>query len=114
MVEKFAEKFCTDNPGIFDCADAAYVLAFALIMLHTDSYNPTVKKKMSFDDFQRINRGINNGGDLDPQMLQDCYDNIKGEEMTLQDDFRARIRIENPANVKQKTELLVKENEQML
>jgi Sec7-like guanine-nucleotide exchange factor len=55
MVEKFAEKYVSDNPEVFECADAAYVLAFSIIMLHTDMYNPTVKKKMTFDDFKRIN-----------------------------------------------------------
>ena len=75
-MEKFAEKFCNDNPGVFDTALPAYVLAFSSIMLHTDHYNPTVKKKMTFDDFQRMNRGINNGKDLDPEFLLDTYSNV--------------------------------------
>jgi Sec7-like guanine-nucleotide exchange factor len=30
-------------------------------MLHTDMYNPGVKKKMTVEDFIKINRGINDG-----------------------------------------------------
>ncbi|GFR41199.1 hypothetical protein Agub_g1869, partial [Astrephomene gubernaculifera] len=40
LMEAFAERFVADNPGVFRTADAAYVLAFAIIMLNTDAHNP--------------------------------------------------------------------------
>lgn len=40
IMEKFAERYCRDNPAAFACADAAYLLAFAIIMLNTDAHNP--------------------------------------------------------------------------
>ena len=50
-MEKFAERFCRDNPDAFATADAAYLLAFALIMLNTDAHNPMAEKKLSREDF---------------------------------------------------------------
>ena len=115
MMEKFAEKFVADNPEIFECADAAYVLAFSIIMLHTDMYNPQVKKKMSFEDFSRINRGINNGSDLDPEFLLNAYTNIQQQEMKLQDDDKLRSKLENPnPQGKQRAEMFVKDSQKIL
>ncbi len=50
-MEKFAERYCRDNPGAFKTADGAYLLAFALIMLNTDAHNPQADKKLALDDF---------------------------------------------------------------
>jgi hypothetical protein len=47
LMEKFAERFCSCNPGSFKSADVAYVLAFSVIMLNTDAHNPGVKNKMT-------------------------------------------------------------------
>lgn len=38
-------------------ADAAYVLAYSVIMLNTDLHNSQVKKKMSLEAFRRNLRG---------------------------------------------------------
>ncbi|KAK9788000.1 hypothetical protein WJX73_004027 [Symbiochloris irregularis] len=51
IMEKFAERYCRDNPDAFATADAAYLLAFALIMLNTDAHNPMAEKKLSKEDF---------------------------------------------------------------
>ncbi len=51
IMEKFAERYCRDNPGQFRTADGAYVLSFALIMLNTDAHNPQADKKLSQTDF---------------------------------------------------------------
>ena len=51
IMEKFAERFCRDNPGAFASADGAYLLAFALIMLNTDAHNPHADKKLGAADF---------------------------------------------------------------
>lgn len=51
IMEKFAERYCRDNPGQFRTADGAYVLSFALIMLNTDAHNPQADKKLAQSDF---------------------------------------------------------------
>eukprot|EP00171_Calliarthron_tuberculosum_P013352 IDg13352t1 len=76
IMEKFASRYCECNPGIFANADAAYVLAYSTIMLHTDAHNAQIKNKMRKEEFIRNNRGINDGGDLDPKLLSTLYDRI--------------------------------------
>ena len=49
--------------------DTAYVLSYAVIMLHTSIYNPSVKDKPTVDRFVSMNRGINNGADLPRDFL---------------------------------------------
>ena len=49
MMEKFAERYCGQNntEGVFANADAAYVLAYSLIMLNTDAHSSQIKNKMT-------------------------------------------------------------------
>lgn len=51
IMEKFAERYCRDNPGAFRTPDGAYLLSFALIMLNTDAHNPMADKKLAVEDF---------------------------------------------------------------
>lgn len=83
IMEKFASRYCECNPDVFANADAAYVLAYSIIMLHTDAHNDTIKHKMSKDEFIKNNRGINDGGDLDPAFLGALYDRITTTEIRL-------------------------------
>ena len=64
LMEKFAERYCGQNPGAYKSADTAYVLSFSVIMLNTDAHNPQVKNKMTKEGFLRNNRGIDDGQDL--------------------------------------------------
>ena len=86
IMEKFAQRYCCCNPSVFRAADVAYVLAFSVIMLNTDAHNPGVKNKMSRDGFIRNNRGIDNGEDLDPELLKGIYDRITTHEIKMKDD----------------------------
>lgn len=83
VMEKFASRYCECNPDIFANADAAYVLAYSTIMLHTDAHNLQIKNKMSKQEFIRNNRGINDGADLDPTLLSTLYDRITRTEIRL-------------------------------
>ena len=49
--------------------DTAYVLSYAIIMLHTSLHNPSVKDKPTVERFISMNRGINNGSDLPKDFL---------------------------------------------
>ena len=85
MMEKFAERFHSHNPGVFPSADTAFVLAFSVIMLNTDAHNPSIKqeKKMTKANFIGNNRGIANGGDLPPEFLGSVYDAIVATPISL-------------------------------
>ncbi|GLT74209.1 hypothetical protein SLA2020_460200 [Shorea laevis] len=86
IMEKFAERYCADNPGLFKNADTAYVLAYAVIVLNTDAHNPMVLPKMSKSDFMRMN-ATNNPEDSAPtKLLEDIYDSIVKEEIKMEED----------------------------
>ncbi|PWA80365.1 sec7 domain-containing protein [Artemisia annua] len=86
IMEKFAERYCSDNPGLFQSADTAYVLAYAVIMLNTDAHNPMVWPKMSKSDFVRMN-GTNDPEECAPKvLLEEIYDSIVKEEIKLKDE----------------------------
>ncbi|KAF0682844.1 Aste57867_25067 [Aphanomyces stellatus] len=89
MMEKFAERYCFHNPGIFPSADTAFILSFSIIMLQTDLHNPSIpeEKRMSKEGFLRNNRGINNGEDLAPEFLGGIYDRIKSTPISLKEDL---------------------------
>eukprot|EP01103_Thecamoeba_quadrilineata_P012983 TRINITY_DN3475_c0_g1_i2.p1 TRINITY_DN3475_c0_g1~~TRINITY_DN3475_c0_g1_i2.p1 ORF type:complete len:425 (+),score=127.21 TRINITY_DN3475_c0_g1_i2:1368-2642(+) len=88
MMETFAQKFFSQNSsGVFSNADAAYVLAFSLIMLNTDAHNPSIKKqdKMTKQQFIKNNSGINNGKNIDQTYLEMLYDHIVRDQIQLPD-----------------------------
>ncbi|KAI5080659.1 hypothetical protein GOP47_0003842 [Adiantum capillus-veneris] len=86
IMEKFAERYCCDNPSLFESADAAYVLAYAVIMLNTDAHNPMVWPKMSKADFLRMASGSELQNNAPKEMLEEIYDSIVKDEIKLKDD----------------------------
>mmetsp|Transcript_25861 Transcript_25861/g.43279 ORF Transcript_25861/g.43279 Transcript_25861/m.43279 type:complete len:1714 (+) Transcript_25861:76-5217(+) len=86
MMEKFAERYCKDNPGVFASADTAYVLAYSVIMLNTDAHNPQVRKKMTVEEFIKNNRGINDSADLPREFLEELYNRIQTNEIKMRDE----------------------------
>lgn len=86
IMEKFAERYCADNPGLFKNADTAYVLAYAVIMLNTDAHNPMVWPKMSKSDFVRMNARDDPDECAPKELLEEIYDSIVKEEIKMKDD----------------------------
>ncbi|KJH41583.1 Sec7 domain protein [Dictyocaulus viviparus] len=94
LMEKFASRYCECNPslGLFASADTAYVLAYSIIMLTTDLHSSQlfylriflkVKNKMTKEQYVNMNRGINNGADLPPDVLCSIYDDIAVNEIKM-------------------------------
>ena len=54
MMEKFAAQYHLHNPGMFNSADTAYVLAYSVILLNSDAHNPQVKNRMTKEEFFRV------------------------------------------------------------
>lgn len=86
IMEKFAERYCRDNPGLFKNADTAYVLAYAVIMLNTDAHNPMVWPKMSKADFVRMNLTSDAEECAPKELLEEIYDSVLKEEIKMKDD----------------------------
>lgn len=68
------------------CIDTAYVLAYSVILLNTDQYNPQVKKRMTKADFRKNNRGINDNANLDDDFLDSIFDSIITNEIRMKDE----------------------------
>ena len=90
LMEKFADRFCTCNEGIFFSADQAYTLAYAVIMLNTDMHNPLAEHLMSKDDFVgMVNQCPLEGADeaedtaLPVEYLESIFDRIAANEIQI-------------------------------
>lgn len=89
IVEEFSEKYCSGaTPEGIAGKDAVHVLAYAIIILNTDQHNPSVKdeKRMTYTDFARNLRGVNGGGNFEPEYLQQIYDSIRTNEIILPEE----------------------------
>ena len=65
LVQIFAAEYFKHNEGgVIKSGDAAYVLAFAVMMLHTDLHNPAVRHHMTVQQWLSMNRG-----EIRPPML---------------------------------------------
>ena len=96
IMEKFAERYTSQNPSIFPSSDTAFILGFSVIMLNTDLHNPSIKpeKRMTIDSFLRNNRGIgDNGSDLPDDVLKGIFERIKERPFSLKEDDAARERV---------------------
>ena len=86
IVEKFAQRYCQDNPDVFPSADAAYLLAFAIIMLNTDAHNPMADARIGGDDFVTMCMyQLDTTGEfreiLPREQLLELYERIKTDEL---------------------------------
>lgn len=89
IITAFAEKYCmSSTPEGIKNQDAVFILTYAIIMLNTDQHNPNLKSqnRMTYIDFARNLRGVNDGEDFAPQYLQDIFDSIKSNEIILPDE----------------------------
>ncbi|XP_026671490.1 Golgi-specific brefeldin A-resistance guanine nucleotide exchange factor 1 isoform X2 [Ceratina calcarata] len=86
LLEKFADHWHDSNGRPFSSADAAFTLAYAVIMLNVDQHNYNVKRQnnpMTCDEFKRNLKKVNGGADFDQEMLDEIYASIKGEEIVM-------------------------------
>ncbi|CAH2247878.1 jg12242 [Pararge aegeria aegeria] len=86
VMEKFAERWHSTNGEPFANTDAAFRLAYAVIMLNVDQHNNNAKKlnvPMTVEDFVRNLRGCNGSEDFDQAMLEAIFHSIKEKEMVM-------------------------------
>ena len=72
VIQAFADRYHECNPGIFLSSDQAYIIAFSLMMLHTDAFNKNNKRKMQKQDYIKNTSGQQVSDDI----LACFYDNI--------------------------------------
>ncbi|XP_064626500.1 brefeldin A-inhibited guanine nucleotide-exchange protein 1-like [Lineus longissimus] len=107
LMEKFAARYieCNASNGIFASADAAYVLAYSVIMLTTDLHSAQVKDKMKKEQYIKMNRGINDSKDLPEDYLSAIYDEIAGNEIKMKVGAAKPGKVSNVTSEKQRRTL---------
>lgn len=88
IFERFSDHYVNGGYHSSEVAssDAAFVLAYAVIMLNTDQHSPQVKKRMEFDSFKNNLRGANDGKNFDEKYLREIYTTIKHREIVLPEE----------------------------
>ncbi|XP_012270062.1 Golgi-specific brefeldin A-resistance guanine nucleotide exchange factor 1 isoform X2 [Orussus abietinus] len=95
LLEKFADHWHESNGKPFVSADAAFTLAYAVIMLNVDQHNYNVKRQsnpMTADEFKRNLKKVNGDTDFDQDMLDEIYTAIKGEEIVMPAEHTGLVR----------------------
>ncbi|XP_015114906.1 Golgi-specific brefeldin A-resistance guanine nucleotide exchange factor 1 [Diachasma alloeum] len=86
LLEKFADHWHDSNGRPFASADAAFTLAYAVIMLNVDQHNYNAKRQsnpMTAEQFKRNLKKVNGNADFDQDMLDEIYNSIKNEEIVM-------------------------------
>ncbi|KAI0212076.1 Golgi-specific brefeldin A-resistance guanine nucleotide exchange factor 1 [Lamellibrachia satsuma] len=86
ILEHFADHWHKMTGETFVNADAAFTLAYAVIMLNVDQHNTNAKKQnvpMTSKEFKKNVKGVNGGGDFDQDMLEEIYNAIKADEIVM-------------------------------
>ncbi|XP_034951893.1 Golgi-specific brefeldin A-resistance guanine nucleotide exchange factor 1 [Chelonus insularis] len=86
LLEKFAEHWHDSNGRPFASADAAFTLAYAVILLNVDQHNREAKRQnnpMTAEQFKKNLKACNGGADFDQDMLDEIYNSIKNEEIVM-------------------------------
>ena len=85
LMEAFAARFCACNHDVFPSTDAAYILAFAIVMLNTDAHNPLTDAalKMSEQDFVIMATAAEATNELDADAVADIYARVVANEIKM-------------------------------
>lgn len=86
LLEKFADHWHDSNGRPFASADAAFTLAYAVIMLNVDQHNHNAKRQsnpMTPEQFKKNLKKVNGNADFHQDMLDEIYNSIKNEEIVM-------------------------------
>lgn len=97
LVEAFSQRYCMCNPVLirqFQNPDTIFILSFAIILLNTDLYSPSVKpeRKMKLEDFIKNLRGVDNGSDIPRDLLVAIFGRIQKWELRTNDDHVTQVQ----------------------
>ncbi|KAK9728472.1 GDP/GTP exchange factor for ARF [Basidiobolus ranarum] len=94
IIETFATTYFATEPAEVASQDGTFVLSFSVIMLNTDLHNPRVKNRMSFEDYQKNLRSVNNGRNFSSDYLQAVYKAISKKEIIMPDEHEGQLGFE--------------------
>ncbi|KAK2724301.1 IQ motif and SEC7 domain-containing protein 1-like isoform X3 [Artemia franciscana] len=96
LMEVFGQKYCYCNPdvvGKLRNPDTVFILAFAIIMLNTDLHTPNLKpeRRMKLEDFIKNVRGVDDGADVDKELLKGIYERVRESEFKPGSDHVTQV-----------------------
>ncbi|KAL4239944.1 G-box binding factor [Mactra antiquata] len=95
VMEHFADHWHKSNGEPFFNADAAFTLAYAVIMLNVDQHNHNVKKQnipMTVEEFKKNLKKTNGNEDFEGEMLVEIYNAIKSDEIVMPSEHTGLVR----------------------
>lgn len=99
LMEKFAARYCETNPtsrGLFHSADVAYVLSYSIIILTTDLHSPSIKQKMTKEQYIRMNQPTDQRDKgLPEEFLSQIYDEIASSEIKVKGSSKAALNLQS-------------------
>ncbi|KAJ2169142.1 GDP/GTP exchange factor for ARF [Coemansia sp. RSA 562] len=94
IMETFSAAYFGTGPADIATKDAAFILAFAVVMLNTDQHSPQVKVRMKYEDFARNLRGVNDGHDFRTEFLTNVYNAIRSHELVFPEEHEGEAGFE--------------------
>ncbi|XP_065652483.1 Golgi-specific brefeldin A-resistance guanine nucleotide exchange factor 1 isoform X4 [Hydra vulgaris] len=94
ILEEFSSVYFNNNPVPYKNTDAAFTMAYAVIMLNVDQHNKNVKqqKSMNLDDFKRNLRKTNGGEDFPAELLEEIFENIRTNEIVMPSERIGKVK----------------------
>lgn len=94
ILEEFTKKYFEGNPFPYKNSDAAFTLAYAVIMLNVDQHNKNVKqqKSMTIEEFKKNLRQINGGEDFPAELLEEIFENIRTNEIVMPSERHGKVK----------------------
>ncbi|CAL8072006.1 unnamed protein product [Calicophoron daubneyi] len=99
LMQVFQEEYVVQNDELvsqtFRSPETVEVLAYSLLLLHTDLHNPNLRRlgrQMTEQEFVNNNRGIDCDQDLPAELLRDMYHRIAETEFKTLPDPVDRVR----------------------
>ncbi|XP_022089573.1 Golgi-specific brefeldin A-resistance guanine nucleotide exchange factor 1-like [Acanthaster planci] len=95
LMEHFSAYWHNTNHQPYANSDAAFTLAYAVIMLNVDQHNHNAKKQnipMNVEQFKKNLSKVNGGSDFDQSMLEEVFNAIKSEEIVMPAEQTGLVR----------------------
>lgn len=95
ILQAFADYWYEANGRPYANSDAAFTLAYAIIMLNMDQHNPQVRRNqqpMDSNAFKRNLSGTNGGENFTNELLDEIYVAIKENEIIIPTEHSGPIR----------------------
>ena len=85
-MQKFADKYVIDNPGIYNSATGCYTLCYLLMMLQTSLHNDQVaeEERMTYEQFRKYSKDIEDEN-MSDKMIKELFLGIKEKQLALHD-----------------------------